>query len=55
MPTFTYDTNVFIKHRPAYFPAGFVLSAVVVQELAAGAKDNSELQAWNARRLVAGW
>lgn len=37
MPTVTYDTNVFINHKPVYFPAGFVMSAVVMQELVAGA------------------
>lgn len=44
MPTITYDTNVFINRKPAYFPAGFVMSAVVMQELAAGAIDDSELK-----------
>jgi hypothetical protein len=32
MPTVTYDTNVFIAGKPANFPAGFVMSAVVMQE-----------------------
>ena len=44
MPTVTYDTNVFITRKPASFPAGFVMSAVVLQELAAGAVDSSELK-----------
>jgi predicted nucleic acid-binding protein len=52
MPTFTYDTNVFIKYRPAHYAAGFVMSAVVIQELTAGARDKSELQAWSATRLA---
>lgn len=43
MPTVTYDTNVFIDYNPAYFPAGFHMSAVVIQELAAGALDNTRL------------
>jgi predicted nucleic acid-binding protein len=51
MPTVTYDTNVFITRKPAYFPAGFVMSAVVMQELAAGAVDDSELKLLNAARL----
>lgn len=51
MPTVTYDTNVFINRKPAYFPAGFVMSAVVMQELAAGAVDDSELKQLNAARL----
>ena len=50
MPTVTYDTNVFINRKPAYFPAGFVMSAVVMQELAAGAADDSELKLLNAAR-----
>jgi predicted nucleic acid-binding protein len=52
MPKFTYDTNIFIKYKPAHFPAGFVMSTVVIQELAAGAVDNSELQALNAARIA---
>jgi predicted nucleic acid-binding protein len=44
MPRITYDTSVFIAYKPAELPAGFLMSAVVVQELAAGAKDKSELQ-----------
>src|SRR6266571_3219107 len=48
MPGTTYDTNVFIRERPAYFPAGFFMSAVVIQELAAGARDNSRLKELHA-------
>lgn len=44
MPKVTFDTNVFIKEKPAYFPAGFFMSAVVIQELAAGALDGSKLK-----------
>jgi len=50
MPTITFDTSVFIAYRPAKFPAGFLLSAVVVQELAAGATDKSDLQRLDAVR-----
>lgn len=50
MPKVTYDTSVFIKERPAYFPAGFLMSAVVIQELAAGALDNSRLKELDAAR-----
>jgi predicted nucleic acid-binding protein len=52
MPTVTYDTNVFINRKPAYFPADFRMSAVVMQELAAGAVDDSELKQLNAARLA---
>lgn len=47
MPTATYDTNVFVTRKPAYFPAGFVMSAVVMQGLAAGAADDSGLRQFN--------
>jgi predicted nucleic acid-binding protein len=51
MPGITYDTSVFIAYKPATFPAGFYMSAIVIQELAAGAKDKSDLQELNALRL----
>lgn len=44
MPGVVYDTSVFIAYKPVSFPAGFFMSAVVIQELAAGAKDKSDLQ-----------
>ena len=44
MPRVTYDTNIFIEYQPTYFPQGFVISAVVIQELAAGARDKSRLK-----------
>jgi len=44
MPGVVYDTSVFIAYKPASFPAGFFMSAVVIQELAAGAKDKFDLQ-----------
>jgi predicted nucleic acid-binding protein len=47
----TYDTSVFIAYRPATFPAGFLMSAVVIQELAAGALDKSRLQQLDVVRL----
>ena len=50
MPKITYDTSVFISHKPAEFPAGFVMSAVVLQELTAGAVDKSDVQRWDASR-----
>ncbi len=50
MPRVTYDTNVFIDVKPTYFPIGFVMSAVVIQELAAGARDNTRLKELDAAR-----
>jgi hypothetical protein len=43
MPKITYDISVFISHKPAEFPAGFMISAVVLQELTAGAADKSDI------------
>jgi predicted nucleic acid-binding protein len=40
MPKVTYDSNIFIKHKPARLPAGFYMSIVVLQELLSGAKDS---------------
>jgi predicted nucleic acid-binding protein len=39
MPKVTYDSNIFIKHKPALLPAGFHMSMIVLQELVAGARD----------------
>jgi predicted nucleic acid-binding protein len=39
------DTNVFIQRRSADLPGGFLLSAVVLQELAAGARDGGRVRA----------
>src|SRR2546423_14283822 len=50
MPTLSLDPSVFIASTPAKSPAGFLLSAVVVQELAAGATDKSDLQRLDAVR-----
>lgn len=44
MSRVTYDTNVFVDYKPAYFPSGFLMSAVVIQELAAGAVDTTRLR-----------
>lgn len=46
----TYDTNVMIQYRPATFPAGFFMSAVVLQELTAGAKDAAAVRAYEQFR-----
>jgi predicted nucleic acid-binding protein len=47
MPVITYDTSIFIAYKPAELPAGFRMSAVVLQELTAGAADKSEIQSWH--------
>ena len=48
MPPITFDTSVFKTYKPADFPAGFVFSAVVIQEMMASASDDSELKRWAA-------
>ncbi|MGH9942141.1 MAG: hypothetical protein ACRD9R_07275 [Pyrinomonadaceae bacterium] len=50
MPKVTFDTSVFITYKPAVLPAGFLMSAVVIQELTSGALDKSDVQ-----RLEAMW
>ena len=48
MPNVTFDTSVFISYRPTSLPSGLLLSVVVIQELLAGAHDNSEVREWIA-------
>lgn len=51
MPIVTFDTSIFIAYQPSDLPADFLMSAVVLQELTAGAIDKSEVQSWNAARI----
>lgn len=51
MPRVTYDSNIFIRRRPAHFPAGFYMSIVVLQELVAGARDASAIKELKAAKL----
>lgn len=44
MPKVTFDSDVFMRRRPAKLPTGFYMSAVVLEELAAGAQDGSVLK-----------
>lgn len=44
MPKVTYDSDVFMKRKPRSLPQGFYMSAVVLEELAAGAQDGSVLK-----------
>ena len=44
----TFDTSVLKSYKPVDFPAGFVFSAVVIQEMMASANDGSELKRWAA-------
>ena len=52
MATVLFDTSIFIAYKPVKLPAGFLMSAVVIQELAAGAADNSVLQGLDAVRIA---
>lgn len=47
MPIVTYDTSIFIAYKPEKPPAGFRMSAVVIQELTTGAADSSEVKRWD--------
>lgn len=44
MAKVTYDANIFIRYKPQSFPRSFYLSAVVLQELVAGANDASKIK-----------
>lgn len=50
MAQVTFDTSIFIAYQPAELPAGFLMSAVVIQELAAGAVDKSDIQRLESAR-----
>lgn len=51
MPKITFDTNIFISRPRVELPENFYLHAVVLQELVAGAADDSELKAWSEVRF----
>jgi predicted nucleic acid-binding protein len=44
MPKVTFDSDVFMRRKPTNLPQGFYMSAVVIEELAAGAADGSVLK-----------
>lgn len=46
MAIVTFDTCIFISHQPTSFPKGFRMSAVVLQELTAGAPDDQIVKVW---------
>jgi predicted nucleic acid-binding protein len=46
MPLVTFDTSVLIARKPQFPRTGFVLTAVVIQEMTAGAGDRSDLKKW---------
>jgi predicted nucleic acid-binding protein len=50
MAKVTYDANILINYKPQSFPRGFYMSAVVLQELVAGANDASRIKEFERSR-----
>lgn len=50
MAKVTYDTNIFIRYRQQPFPRDIYMSAVVLQELVAGADDASRIKDFERSR-----
>jgi len=50
MASVVFDTNIWIAYKPTKLPNNLVMSAVVLQELAAGAADRTILKALEASR-----
>lgn len=50
MSKITFDTNIFVSRPRVQLPENFYLHAVVLQELVAGAADDTELKAWSVVR-----
>lgn len=46
-----FDTSIFIAHKPVKLPHNFLMYAVVIQELAAGAADKEALKRFDAARV----
>lgn len=53
MAIVTYDTSIFIAYRPQTLPEGMRLSAVVLMELTAGARDEQGVKNWERYRKLA--
>jgi predicted nucleic acid-binding protein len=52
MPLYTFDSPVIIAYRVRELPKDFVLSAVVIAELTAGAADDSIRKVYEAMRRI---
>lgn len=50
MPIFTFDTCTIIKYQPSVYPKGFRMTAVVLHELAVGARDEKATKKIEAQR-----
>ncbi|HMV49031.1 MAG TPA: type II toxin-antitoxin system VapC family toxin [Blastocatellia bacterium] len=46
MARIVFDTSVWIAYKPTALPNNFLMSAVVLQELTAGATDSTNLKKW---------
>ena len=51
MAKVTFDANIFIRYERQPFPRSFYMSAVVLQELVAGANDASRIKDFERSRL----
>ena len=52
MPLYTFDSSVIIAYRVRELPKDFVLSAIVIAELTAGAADDSIRKVYEAMRRI---
>jgi len=52
MPLYTFDSSIIIAYRVRELPREFVLSAVVIAELTAGAADDSIRKVYEAMRRI---
>lgn len=50
MPGVVFDTNIWIAYKPTNLPKNLVMSAVVLQELVAGASDGTVLKSLEVSR-----
>ena len=50
MAKVTYDANIFVRYKEQPFPRSFYMSAVVLQELVAGASDASRIKDFERSR-----
>lgn len=48
----TFDTSVLIPYKPEFPRSGFVLSAVVLQEMTTGSADDGECRWWGQVRFL---
>ena len=54
MPGVTFDTSIFIAYKPAQLPAGFLMSAVLIQELINDVRKESSARLLPCSRIIFG-